>query len=205
MKKQLIVAKFREDVSWVAACPFETIIYDKSLPLRWKRNKSLPLVDQWQAQAPLHALPNIGREAHTYLYHIIKHYACLADLTFFTQADPEHHLHGCADMMFSDEHPSLHFYCNSTSWECDGEGGPHHKGLPVASMYEAITKEKAPGQFTYYPGAIFSVTAAEIRSKPVTFYEGILAQLDVHPYAFAYVMERLWHTLLTTCSRTPDV
>ncbi len=210
MKKHLVVAKYREDVSWVANCPYETLIYDKSIGTRWKRNKSLPLVEQWQTE--LHfwpskhiPLPNIGREAHTYLYHIIKNYDDLADLTFFTQGDPEPHKPNAKHHYFWDEPGSLTFYCWTPEWKCVGDGGPHHTGLPVAAIYETVMKQKAPEQFVYYPGAMFAVTANELRLKPVTFYEDLLRQLDVHGYAFPYAMERLWHTLLTTSSHTPCV
>lgn len=32
------------------------------------------------------SIPNVGRESHTFLYHIVKHYDSLADWTVFTQA-----------------------------------------------------------------------------------------------------------------------
>jgi hypothetical protein len=67
--KSLIVAKFREDISWLNNISgYKIYLYDK-------------LVD----------LPNIGREAHTYVHHIITNYSDLSDINVFTQANPFFH------------------------------------------------------------------------------------------------------------------
>jgi len=36
---------------------------------------------------PVHQLPNVGRESHTYLHHIVEHYDSLASWTVFSQAE----------------------------------------------------------------------------------------------------------------------
>ncbi len=38
-------------------------------------------------------IPNLGRESHTYLYHIVTNYYNLADRTFFTQGRPDHEVY----------------------------------------------------------------------------------------------------------------
>jgi hypothetical protein len=72
---QLVVSRYGENVSWthnLDAVP--VVVYDKG-----------------DAQAP-GALPNVGREAHTYLHHIVTHYEHLADVTVFVQGEPFDHV-----------------------------------------------------------------------------------------------------------------
>jgi hypothetical protein len=76
----LIISRFNENLNWIDYIPknlnIKIIIYNKGLnDIKYKNIK----------------LPNIGRESHTYLYHIIKNYNNLADINIFTQGDPFFH------------------------------------------------------------------------------------------------------------------
>jgi hypothetical protein len=71
---EVVVAKYREDVSWTTRLGLPTTIYDKS-----------------GAPGGL-ALPNIGRESHTYLTHIVGRYETLAGHTVFVQGAPFDHM-----------------------------------------------------------------------------------------------------------------
>ncbi|MAT11020.1 MAG: hypothetical protein CMM02_08430 [Rhodopirellula sp.] len=69
---EVVIAQFDENTSWVQ--PFvrpgiKAIIYSKGA-----------------FQNGTHPLPNVGRESHTYLHHIVQNYDALADWTVFTQA-----------------------------------------------------------------------------------------------------------------------
>lgn len=77
MKTELILARYNEDISWIDKVDVEKItIYNKGEDnLKYKYIK----------------LPNIGRESHTYLYHIIENYDNLTELTIFSQGDPFFH------------------------------------------------------------------------------------------------------------------
>ena len=75
MTIELVVARYNEDISWLNKIKNKNIkitIYNKGGNLNVKNIK----------------LPNVGRESHTYLTHIINNYKSLADTTIFTQADP---------------------------------------------------------------------------------------------------------------------
>jgi hypothetical protein len=71
---ECVVARYDEDVAWTGALRCPVVVYDKS-----------------GAPGPL-ALPNIGRETHTYLSHIVRRYPDFPDHTVFLQADPFPHL-----------------------------------------------------------------------------------------------------------------
>lgn len=66
MQTQLVIARFNEDISW-SNC-FPSIIYNKG-----------------EYQSNSINIKNVGREAHTYLYHIINNYDNLAEVTCFFQ------------------------------------------------------------------------------------------------------------------------
>ena len=68
----IVVANFEEDISWLNFYSNISIIYSKS---RFNNRKFRNIIH----------LPNTGRESHTYLYHIVKNYHNLSDITVFTQ------------------------------------------------------------------------------------------------------------------------
>lgn len=74
----LVVARYNEDVNWLKKVPknINIILYNKGKD---------------DIQFKFIKLDNIGRESHTYLYHIINNYDKLADKTIFTQGDPFSH------------------------------------------------------------------------------------------------------------------
>lgn len=77
MRIQYVVAHYNEDINWLRCEDKDIIIYNKG------SNIDFPKVVQ---------LENIGREAHTYLIHIINNYDNLADITVFTQGNIADHL-----------------------------------------------------------------------------------------------------------------
>ena len=77
MNLELVVARHRENLNWLRRVPkkFRVTIYDKG--------------GHHDAK---HPLPNVGREAHTYLHHIVTRYDDLAELTVFAQGKPFDHV-----------------------------------------------------------------------------------------------------------------
>jgi hypothetical protein len=75
----LVVARHEEDVQWTEAYSDICTLYNKGDS---KPNASLPFIIK---------LENIGREGHTYLYHIVSNYESLSQSVVFTQADPFPH------------------------------------------------------------------------------------------------------------------
>lgn len=79
-KINLIIARYNENLDWIENIPknlnINIIIYNKG-----EDNIHYPSIK----------LKNVGRESHTYLYHIIENYNNLGDITIFTQGDPFTH------------------------------------------------------------------------------------------------------------------
>jgi hypothetical protein len=74
-KHCLVVACYNESIEWLLPYNDIAIIYHKG-------PHKIPPFDN------VIVLPNIGREGHTYLHHIIENYSNLSDRVTFIQADP---------------------------------------------------------------------------------------------------------------------
>lgn len=85
---QIVVARYNEDISWTSKYQPNVIIYNKGNYLP----KSI-------------SLPNVGRESHTYLYHIVNNYNNLADRTIFFQGS-------CPSFGYSSPGQGGHLYSN---------------------------------------------------------------------------------------------
>jgi hypothetical protein len=107
MKIELVIARYNEDLSWLKKIPksIKITVYNKG-----NDNIDFPFIK----------LPNIGRESHTYLYHIINNYDKLADKTIFTQGDSIFHSPGFIDLLkneklFEPVQPLTAYYWPNTS------------------------------------------------------------------------------------------
>jgi len=77
MTTEIVIARYNENLDWIKLLDknIKITIYNKGEPIDYPSIK----------------LPNIGRESHTYLYHIINNYNKLADKTIFCQGDSIFH------------------------------------------------------------------------------------------------------------------
>ena len=94
---ELVVARFREPLNWLKRVPSDLriTVYDKSES--HDASESNAYFDDHAPRFNRLMLPNIGRESHTYLHHIITRYQTLAPstppapLTIFCQGKPFDH------------------------------------------------------------------------------------------------------------------
>jgi hypothetical protein len=91
LAKQLVVAAYREDLSWLRDVRIPVLIYSKD-PGNRPGLSNVLYVDQ----------QNVGREASAYLAHIVANYDRLADVSFFVQGDALRHSPDLLDRL---EHP----------------------------------------------------------------------------------------------------
>ena len=172
---QIVVARFKEKFDWTVG--LNCVIYDKS--------------DEPNAHIKL---PNFGREAQTYIHHIITNYDNLSETTIFTQGDPFPH---CKDFL-SKSICQYQKFTNLTdhivyAYE---DGSPDHSGLPLKQTYEKLFNTKAPNKFYFGAGAIFAATKSEIKNKPKDFYlkcQWMMVENEKMPWVF----ERLWPYIFT--------
>jgi len=74
----LVIARYKEDLDWVSAYKDIAIVYNKGSKLA---QNGLRVIN----------IENLGREGHTYLYHIINNYESLTNRVIFSQGDPFEH------------------------------------------------------------------------------------------------------------------
>ena len=73
---ELVVAVYEETLDWL-----DSITKDSYTSiLVYNKGSSKPLVEQKYTVIPLE---NLGREGHTYIYHVVNNYSSLADITVF--------------------------------------------------------------------------------------------------------------------------
>ena len=91
MKIEIVIARYNEALSWLKKIP-------KSIKITIY-NKGEDIVKITGIKYDIIKLPNIGRESHTYLYHIINNYDNLAHKTIFCQGDSIFHSPGFLDLL----------------------------------------------------------------------------------------------------------
>lgn len=76
MKEILVISRYNEKLEWLNEKPFSSykcIIYNKGPDQDFEKTNAIKIIN----------LKNVGREPHTFLYHIISSYLILDDITIF--------------------------------------------------------------------------------------------------------------------------
>lgn len=199
--KQLVLARYKENIDWIkqSNCP-SIIIYNKD---------EMPTFGV--------PLPNIGREAHTYIYHIIANYHKLADVTIFSQANPFDHLPGenpisiynnipddftgFKAFCFAGGRETLRFYGNLLPGEDDRREliGSHYFTRAIGGpkrIFEESTGLRCPDSILAHTNAQFVVSKDRIQKYSLHTYLKLMSYFflpnaDTVPYEFEY----MWSTL----------
>lgn len=193
---ELVVARYRENLGWLRRVPskFKITIYNKGDASEYR----IP-----DARCEI-SLPNTGREAHTYLHHIVDRYEDLAPVTVFCQGRPFDHVPNFHTLLKQlargeleiDGFRWLGFVIdrddrNGTrlfqQWSKNAERRP----LPMDRYWKELFGSTIPKEFVFYLGAHFIVTADQIRQRPHSFYQRALRLADKVPDA-AHCFERTW-------------
>ena len=194
MKITVVVAKYKEDVAWIQAITalrpdVEVVVYDKS--------------GAEIANAPIKivALPNVGREAHTFLTHIVRHYDDLPDYVMFLQGNPFDHLVTIEDIghHLSAREDKLEFSpLQALLASCDAHGGPDHKGLELAMLMKKLVGREvheSSTSFLFTPGAQFIASRACLQKHPAEYWRELLELCETREW-FPWELERLWFYIL---------
>lgn len=188
---ELVVARYQENLNWLRRVPrtVRVRVYDKS----------------GETNADYQTLPNIGREAHTYLHHFVMRYDELADVTICVQGKPFDHtpdLHKTVRAFVAGREPIDDFRWLGFLVDRDDQTGsrlfqrwsknPGGRPLNMPGFWrEVFGDEPAPETFTFFGGAQFAVTRECVRRKPRSFYEAARRVAETFPDA-AHCFERAW-------------
>jgi hypothetical protein len=169
--KTLVVAQYKENVEWAFnPVGVEPHIVQKDVDV-----------------------PNVGREPFSFLWYIISNYHKLEGEYYFVQGNPFDH---CPDLLKELELPTTSFRWLGKGQEryvSDGNGNPHHSGLPVEDVCCRLTNRCGVNHYNFTPGGQFAVTADIIKKKPLHYYllaMTIMAENDFK--TSPWVFERIW-------------
>ena len=191
---ELVVAHYTENLNWLRKLPpgLQTTVYDKGPDPSTEFN-TIPL-------------PNVGREAHTYLHHIVSRYDSLAEWTVFCQGKPFDHAYDFKKTLrefvaHSDAISPTGFRWLGHLIDTDDNQGhrlfqPWSKnedgrGLDMHGFHRALFGTDGPDLYTFVLGAQFAVHRDVVYRQPVSFYERALAVSISFPDA-AHCFERSW-------------
>ena len=201
MEHQIVIARYNEDIRYLLNYSNISIVYNKG-------DNNIPLNFNYIN------LPNIGRESHTYLYHIIKNYENLANKTLFIQGNiKDHKLYPLNDYLYNKEN----FFGKKTKFQINFlKKHIKHEGKYLKELEGGYLKKS---KYTPYEwinllgidiskinnfemiwGANFSVSKNLIHDKPKIFYENLIKYLeyDNNPEEGHY-FERSWNLIFNNC------
>lgn len=200
---ELVVARHNEDLAWLRRVPsdFRVTVYNKG--------HELPHAEP---------LPNIGREAHTYLHHLAERYGTLADVTVFVQGHPFDHapdLHDRLRALAEGRDSVADFHWLGFLADTDDAFGrrlfvPWSKNharaeLQLGDFHRQLFGERGPELYRFFVGAQFAVTRDVARNRTADFYRHARAMASDFPLA-PHCFERCWDRLFAidgTASRFP--
>ncbi len=200
---ELVVARHSEDLAWLRRVPraITITVYDK-------------LGDHPQAIT----LPNIGREAHTYLHHLTEKHHNLADITVFVQGHPFDHapdLHKVLRSLAEGSFAVPDFHWLGFLADTDDSRGrrlfvpwsknPERHELPLDDFHQQIFGKAGPDNYRFFVGAQFIVTRDTAHRRNRAFYDRARDLAASHPLA-PHCFERCWDRLFAangTAGRLP--
>lgn len=170
---EIVVARYSENLDWTKSYSDFVTIYNKGNATEYESV----------------SLPNIGREAHTYLHHIVNNYNNLAEYNCFLQGNPYDPHTPSLDQYLdyvinSNELVPDFVWLSSRMVESDFEyeREPYHAIFPnIKFAYKTIFgKDPEDISFVFGSGAQFMVSKSNILKRPLEFYENLL---DIFNYS----------------------
>lgn len=194
---ELIVARYKECMRPLRALSeyLPLVIYDK---FDRRSDNALPNIPHFPCVAfrgAQHAKSPTGREAHTYLYHILKRYPEFPAHSIFIQGGVADHSESTlqrirelakADFANCAFHP--------LGWPIELnrlDGAPTHFGLPIKRIFTRLFSSPCPEYVLFCCASLFVVSKERILARPRAFYEEAMQIIYDEPLA-GYALERLW-------------
>jgi len=188
--KEIVIAAYERDYNWV-----KDLNSDIKITIYKKGEGQLQ-----QGEILIH--PNLGRDVHTFFYHLYNQYDNLSDITFFSQDYPFDHVSNYIEIINGDK-PLWDLYAkqyidgcwffNSQSniLMCDKNGSPHHQGLGLERMWGMLFSEiECPERIHFTPAGHFAISKEHAQKIPKDYYKLVLNILE-NEYNSPWEIERL--------------
>lgn len=210
MDTDIVVARYKEDINWLstwpAPCVRRVVVYDKS-------DGERKLDGMCSGVQVINGIENVGREAETYIRHIVENYDDLAERVIFTQARFSDHCTSLPQLLAGHKRPrvGLDMGLNDTITSRFGsrDGKYCYKGLDVAMSGYTLGKfcERfmprpllaSELRHVHWPiNGIFMTTRDQIHKNPKELYVRLWNESNLRREQTpdsAFLMERLWFFL----------
>lgn len=213
---EIVVARYKEDVSWVfeyASTASRITVYDKS---------GEPPPPRYHPKIRVVPLPNVGRESHTYLHHLVHERDSLASRIVFTQGNFADHVPRAefAAMVTAGvprkprvglDSPWASTLMQTFRWTAENNHAPgvemRPAGMTLAKFYLTYVGDDLPPEreVAWHQSAIFLARRDRVLARPPGAYRAlldVLASGGANPEAGHY-MERFWVALVDSEAEGP--
>jgi len=216
---EIVISRYNEDLNWIRNEPFNKynyIVYNKG------KDENFYKCDRVKN---IVSLENIGREAHTYLYHIINNYDSLKDITIFLPGSnnmPHKNKRSTNLISYIENNKNTAFSCaeeirtetvydrfkdfqiddylsttQSNSQINKDSSIEKSKIRPFGNWYKSVFGENVESK-CFTVNAIFAVTKKDILQNPKTHYEKLIKELgNHHNPEVGHYFERSWETVFS--------
>jgi dTDP-4-dehydrorhamnose reductase len=182
INKEVVIAAYDRDYSWINQL-------DSSVKATvYRKGGTCDLTE-----SEIYLANNVGRDVHTFFYHIVNRYDTLADFTFFSQDYPFDHVDNYIDLINGDflnwkanaiyQNEEIWFFdtCYGQILQTDKFGNPNHSSLDLEPVWDRIFSEPCPESLGFVAAGHFCASRKQIHKKPKEFYEKILRVLEDDP------------------------
>lgn len=196
MNVGLVVARYREDVSWLNEF---TDMY-KNLYVYVYNKYPEPIIGAKRYYYEFRE--NVGNEAETYLSHMIRYYRTNRDdITLYVQGNPFDHVRKdqLHEVISNPDRVDTFQWLASHILDCRVANECHHHALPITEFYQDIFNKQVPELFHFGVGGQFVIHSSILDTVPLDrLYlarELILTTYrNNEPWC---ILERLWNQLVT--------
>lgn len=197
MEIEIVIARFDEDISWI----YPYLEHNIQITV-YNKGEEFEEIDE---RIHLVKLQNIGREAHTYLYHIINNYENLANVTIFLQGKIDDHieddLYGYINKLYIDafyvglsknfkkselthKQFKINEYCGNKL---------HEVGCNFGDFFTTHININYPTNFVMYINALFAVSKNLIKNRSKYYYKTLINLETTNNSELAHFIERSWY------------
>ena len=203
VSKEIVIALYNRDINWINQLnsDIKVTIYRKG--------------DLSSHPNEIFLSNNVGRDVHTFFYHIVTNYNNLSDYTFFSQDYPFDHIQNYVDVIngnishwntMSNHHFEGYWglHWAEVMWplqpatQFEGKinvdnfkGRPHHwEDLPIEEYWNELFDHPCPENVEYTPGGHFGISKEQIQMRSILFYQKILDYLE-NEFLSPWIIERL--------------
>jgi len=183
---KLVVAHYSEDLDWLNHIEYDTIVYSKG---------------DTNPKFTTRVLPNVGREADTFLYHIINNYPYVTDTLVFLQGNPLDHCWDLYKQIEENKNTDQLVWLGS-NWgpvTKNYDGGPGSVYLPLLDIcYDLFgCSYDQTKTFTFSAGAQYIVPKKYVINKSIDWWKHCYSvfnkYIDTSPWAYERIWPMIWN------------